>query len=351
MQKGRFGFLSAIFILQALSLATIWSTYPSLFLTQVSFLVVGMLIVFLVSKIDHSILFSMSTACYILSIVLLIITYFVGRNIRGSVRWIDFGFFNLQTSELVKPLLAIFYSAYLAKYPPKKLSQYAAYILFSLIPVALVANQPDLGSALTIMFLPFFLLMVSGHFKQIFIFGSLFLLIAIPLESVLLKPYQKQRIETFLNPYKDPQGAGYNVIQATIAVGSGGFFGKGVKLGTQSHLNFLPERHTDFIFASYAEEFGLFGVLVFLFCFYYIFRFFLYISSRQKETGSYLLILSGFSIIFFQFIVNVGMNIGLMPVTGITLPLFSYGGSSLLSFAIFLGFLVRQLDLLPPIEI
>ena len=175
MQKGRFGFLSAIFILQALSLATIWSTYPSLFLTQVSFLVVGMLIVFLVSKIDHSILFSMSTACYVLSIILLIITYFVGRNIRGSVRWIDFGFFNLQTSELVKPLLAIFYSAYLAKYPPKKLSQYATYILFSLVPVALVANQPDLGSALTIMFLPFFLLMVSGHFKQIFIFGSLFL--------------------------------------------------------------------------------------------------------------------------------------------------------------------------------
>lgn len=351
MQKSRFGFLSAIFILQALSLATIWSTYPTLFLTQVSFLVVGVLIVFLVSKIDHSILYSMSTACYVLSIVLLIVTFFVGRNIRGSVRWIDFGFFNLQTSELVKPLLAIFFSAYLAKYPLKKLSQYALYIFLALIPVALVAKQPDLGSALTIMFLPFFLLMVSGHFKQIFIFGSLFLLIAIPLESVLLKPYQKQRIETFLNPYKDPQGAGYNVIQATIAVGSGGFFGKGVKLGTQSHLNFLPERHTDFIFASYAEEFGLFGILVFLVCFYYIFRFFLYISSRQKEIGSYLLILSGFSIIFFQFIVNVGMNIGLMPVTGITLPLFSYGGSSLLSFAIFLGFIVRQLDLLPPIEI
>lgn len=351
MQKSRFGFFLAIFILQALSLATIWSTYPSLFLTQVSFLLTGILIVFLVSKIDHSILFSVSTACYIVSIILLILTFLVGRNIRGSVRWIDLGFFNLQTSELVKPLLAIFYSSYLAKYQLKKGSHYIYFLLLSLVPVALVANQPDLGSALTILFLPIFLLMVSGHFKQIFIFGTLFLLVAIPLESVLLKPYQKQRIETFLNPYKDPQGAGYNVIQSTIAVGSGGFLGKGVKLGTQSHLNFLPERHTDFIFASYAEEFGLFGVLVFFFCFYYIFRFFIYISGRQKDLGSYLLCLSGFSITFFQFVVNVGMNMGLMPVTGITLPLFSYGGSSLLSFAIFLGFLVRQLDLLPPIEI
>lgn len=351
MQKSSFGFFSAIFILQALSLATIWSTYPSLFLTQLSFLIVGALIIFLISKTDHTILFSMSTLWYVISIFLLVLTFFVGRNIRGSVRWIDFGFFNLQTSELIKPLLAIFYSSYLAKYPIKNFSDYTKYILLSLIPVVLVAKQPDLGSALTIMFLPFFLLMVSGHFKQIFIFGLIFLSVAIPLESMLLKPYQKTRIETFLNPYKDPQGAGYNVIQAIIAVGSGGFFGKGVKLGTQSHLNFLPERHTDFIFASFAEEFGLFGVLVFLCCFYYIFRFFLYVSGQQKSLGSYLLCLSGFATILFQFVVNVGMNMGLMPVTGITLPLFSYGGSSLLSFAIFLGFLVRQLDLLPPIEI
>lgn len=351
MQKSKFGIFASIFVLQVLSLVTIWSTYPSLFLTQISFVLVGILIIYLVSRVDHSILFSMPYLWYFLSIALLIVTHFVGRNVRGSIRWIDFGFFNLQTSELIKPLLAIFYSAYLVKYPLKKLSHYAKFLLLSLVPVALVANQPDLGSALTIFFLPIFLLMVSGHFKQILIFGVIFLSIAIPLESTLLKPYQKERIETFLNPYKDPQGAGYNVIQAIIAVGSGGFFGKGVKLGTQSHLNFLPERHTDFIFASFAEEFGLFGVLVFLFCFYYIFRFFLYVSSRQKQQGSFLLCLSGFSVIFFQFVVNVGMNMGLMPVTGITLPLFSYGGSSLLSFAIFLGYIVRQLDLLPPIEI
>ncbi|OGD83664.1 hypothetical protein A2572_01430 [Candidatus Collierbacteria bacterium RIFOXYD1_FULL_40_9] len=351
MQKSKFGFFASLFVLQVLSLVTIWSTYPSLFLTQVSFVLIGILIVYLVSKVDHTVLFSTATFWYLTSIAILVLTYFIGRNVRGSIRWIDFGFFNLQTSELVKPMLAIFYCSYLTMFPPKKISQYLKFIFLSLIPVVLVAKQPDLGSALTILFMPIFLLMVSGHFKQVLVFGALFLFLAVPLESVLLKPYQRTRIETFLNPYKDPQGAGYNVIQATIAVGSGGFFGKGVKLGTQSHLNFLPERHTDFIFASFAEEFGFLGVLFFLFCFYYLFRFFLYVSSRQKDQDSYLLCLSGFSVILFQFIVNVGMNMGLMPVTGITLPLFSYGGSSLLSFAIFLGFLVRQLDLLPPIEI
>ncbi len=351
MQKSKLGLFTSIFVLQILSLATIWSTYPSLFLTQVSFVLISTLVVYLISKTDHSLLFSTFLFWYIASIVLLVLTHYIGKNVRGSIRWIDLGFFNLQTSELIKPMLAVFYSTYLAKYPPKKISQYIFFLFLCLIPVGLVAKQPDLGSALTIMFLPVLLLTVSGHFKQMFIFGLIFLSIAIPLESMLLKPYQKTRIETFINPYKDPQGAGYNVIQAIIAVGSGGFLGKGVKLGTQSHLNFLPERHTDFIFASYAEEFGLLGVLVLLFCYYYLFRSILYIASRQKDRGSYLLCLSGYSVIFFQFIVNIGMNIGLMPVTGITLPFFSYGGSSLLSFAIFFGFLVRQLDLLPPIEI
>lgn len=351
MQKSSFGLLASIFVLQAFSLATIWSTYQSLFLTQLSFVIIAVLIAIIVSKVDLSVFFSLSNILYAASILLLIVTFFIGRNVRGSVRWIDFGFFNLQTSELVKPMLAIFFSYYLTKNPVKTFYEFIKFMILVSIPVILVARQPDLGSALTILFLPIFMLAISGHFKKILIFSSLFLLVAIPLESALLKPYQKQRIETFLNPYKDPQGAGYNVIQSTIAVGSGGFLGKGVKLGTQSHLNFLPERHTDFIFASFAEEFGFLGVIIFLFCFYHIFKNYLYVASRQKETAHYLLVLSGFSLIIFQFTVNVGMNVGLMPVTGITLPLFSYGGSSLLSFAFFFGFLLRQLDLLPPLEI
>ena len=351
MQKNKLWLLSSIVIILILSLITIWSTVPSLFYTQLSFLVVSLLIVTIVAKIDISVLFSMSTVIYFFSLALLVITFLVGRNIRGSVRWIDFGFFNLQTSELIKPLLAISYSAFLVSNPIKKTKDFLIFMGIALVPVLIVAKQPDLGSALTLLFLPISLLIASGHTKKIAIGLTIFLCLAIPLESKLLKPYQKERLETFINPYKDPKGAGYNVIQATVAVGSGGVFGKGVRLGTQSHLNFLPERHTDFIFASFAEEFGLFGIAVLFFAFFTLFRYCLNIAGRQKEQRQFLLTMSIFFVFLFQFVVNVGMNLGIMPVTGITLPLFSYGGSSLISFAIFIGILIRQLDLLPPIEI
>lgn len=351
MQKTKLWLLCSLFLISTLSLVTIWSTVPSLFIVQLSFLIVGILVVFFVSKVDASLLFSFSFFWYVLSLILLIATFFIGRNIRGSVRWIDFGFFNLQTSELIKPLLAIFYSSYLANNSLKKSKDFIVFLGIILLPVLIVAKQPDLGSALTLLFLPISLLIAAGYLKQIIIGLLMFLVIAIPLESKLLKPYQKERLETFVNPYRDPKGAGYNVIQATIAVGSGGILGKGVRLGTQSHLNYLPERHTDFIFASFSEEFGLLGVSVLFLSFFIIFRYCLDIARRQKENRTYYLIFSVFSLFFFQFVVNVGMNLGIMPVTGITLPIFSYGGSSLLSFAILIGILIRQLDLLPPIEI
>lgn len=351
MQKTKLWLLCSLFLISTLSLVTIWSTVPSLFIVQLSFLIVGILIVFFVSKVDATLLFSFSFFWYVLSLILLIATFFIGRNIRGSVRWIDLGFFNLQTSELIKPLLAIFYSSYLANNSLKKTKDFIVFLGIILLPVLIVAKQPDLGSALTLLFLPISLLIAAGYLKQIIIGLLIFLVIAIPLESKLLKPYQKERLETFVNPYRDPKGAGYNVIQATIAVGSGGILGKGVRLGTQSHLNYLPERHTDFIFASFSEEFGLLGVSVLFLSFFIIFRYCLDIARRQKENRTYYLIFSVFSLFFFQFVVNVGMNLGIMPVTGITLPIFSYGGSSLLSFAILIGILIRQLDLLPPIEI
>lgn len=351
MQKTKVWLLFSLLFIQTLSLVTIWSTMPSLFLTQVSFFFVGVLILYLISRLDLTLLFSFANLWYVLSLLLLFITYFVGRNVRGSVRWIDFGFFNLQTSEIIKPFLAIFYSSYLAKNSLKNTKDYLLFLFLALLPAIIVAKQPDLGSALTLIFLPISLLAVSGQLVKIIISLAIFLLIAIPLEAKFLKPYQRERLVTFVNPYRDPSGAGYNVIQATIAVGSGGLIGKGVRLGTQSHLNFLPERHTDFIFASFAEEFGLIGVSVLFFSFFTLFRYCLDIARRQKEKQNFLLIFSIFSVFIFQFVVNVGMNLGVMPVTGITLPIFSYGGSSLISFAILLGVLIRQLDLLPPIEI
>lgn len=351
MRQGKRLLISALILIQILSLVTIWSTYPELFLTQLSFVLVGTIIVLLLSKIDLSLFFSLSTPFYVVSIFLLIVTFFLGRNIRGSVRWIDLGIFNLQTSEIIKPFLAIFYSTYLSKLKLFTWKEFFLFLFWATIPVLLVAIQPDLGSALTLIFLPVALLAFSGQTKKLLLVGFIFLVLGVPLESKLLKPYQRQRLETFINPYQDPLGAGYNVIQATIAVGSGKIFGKGVKLGTQSHLNFLPERHTDFIFASFVEEFGLLGALVLLSSYTIVLYHCLVNIRRLRERPQILLSLSIFLIFLFQFTINVGMNLGIMPVTGITLPLFSYGGSSLLSFAILIGLQLRQLDLIAPFEI
>lgn len=344
-------FIGSLLLVLVLGIVTVWSTAPELFFTQLSFVIAGIIIVFLLSRFDSEVFFSISNFLYIASILLLILTMVVGKNIRGSVRWIDLGIFNLQTSEIVKPFLAIFYASYLSRHTLKKWLDILKFLFISIIPVLLIITQPDLGSALTLAILPLALLVFTGHLKKLLIIGAIFLSLIIPFESKILKPYQRQRLETFVNPYKDPQGAGYNVIQATIAVGSGGIFGKGVKLGTQSHLSFLPERHTDFIFASFVEEFGLVGAIFLLTSYFIIFKTCLTSGKVLKDSRASILSLSIFTIISFQTIVNIGMNLGVMPVTGITLPLFSYGGSSLLSFAILIGLQLRQLDLITPFEI
>lgn len=351
MRPNKILFVGATFVVIILSLITIWSTAPDLFFTQLAFVIAGAIIAITLARTDTRLFFSLSNVLYFLSIFLLILTMFIGKNIRGSVRWIDLGIFNLQTSEIVKPMLAIFYSAYLSKTKIVKWKDFFKFILISFIPIILVAIEPDLGSALTLSFLPLALLIFSGQFKKMLIVGFIGAIVAIPLAPKILKPYQMQRLETFANPYKDPQGAGYNVIQATIAVGSGGVFGKGVKLGTQSHLNFLPERHTDFIFASFSEEFGLVGATVLILSYFIILNTCLLAAKEIRDKRSSLLCLSVFSIFIFQIVINIGMNLGVMPVTGITLPLFSYGGSSLLSFSILLGLQIRQLDLITPFEI
>lgn len=351
MRPGKGLIIFCLFLITVLSLVTIWSTVPELFLTQLSFVVVGIIIIYVLSKSDINLFFSFSWGLYILSILLLILTILIGKNIRGSVRWIDLGFFNLQTSELIKPILVLFYAQYLARYDLKKIKDFIFFIIIAAIPALMVARQPDLGSAMTVFVIPMALLLISGHGVRLFVLGVIFFSLFIPIESKLLKPYQRQRIESFINPYKDPKGAGYNVIQASIAIGSGGVLGKGVKLGTQSHLNFLPERHTDFIFASYVEEFGLIGMTVLLGAYFALLNYFLKITRFFKKRSHYLFSLAVFSLFLFQIVINVGMNLGVMPVTGITLPIFSYGGSSLLSFAIFIGLELCLLDLITPFEL
>lgn len=345
------GILLSVGLLLCFGLTTIWSTAPNLFWVQFGFLIIGIFVAFIFYKLDFTIAFSLSTFIYIFSIFLLVITLFFGQSIRGATRWIGIGTSQLQTSEIAKPLLALAYADFLAKHPLNKIKNLVIYAGLSLIPVFLVKSQPDLGSALVLFVLAGFMgLFAKINLRWVTVI-SILVFALIPLSPYFLKDYQRDRLESFLNPHHDPRGRGYNAIQSVIAIGSGGLIGKGVSLGTQSHLNFLPERHTDFIFASFAEEFGLLGISLVLVAYFYLLYRLFHISNRLKDRENRLLALGILSIFMFQTVVNIGMNLGVMPVTGITLPLFSYGGSSLISFAALLGMSLRLLELTPTHQI
>ena len=327
------------------SFITIWSTASDLFLHQFAFLLAGVVIMVLVSRMDLNFFFSLSNLIYISCVFLLLITLIFGKSVRGSTRWLDFGLFPLQSSEVIKPLLLIFYADYLNKHNLKSLKSWLKYLLIAAIPSILIMRQPDLGSAIVLFILPLGLAYLSYfNWKVTAVFLSLGLLM-IPVSLQFIKPYQMERLTSFINPYSDPTDTGYNVIQSSIAVGSGKIIGKGAGLGTQSHLDYLPERHTDFIFASFVEEFGLIGALLLLGGYFLIINEGITHARTLKNNKHYLVQLGVVLLFSFQIFVNVGMNLGLIPVTGITLPLFSYGGSSLISFMMLLGLHLNLLDL------
>lgn len=330
-------FFGALLILLLFSLTTIWSTANNLFLPQLTFIVLGALLAFIAYKTDMHLLFSFAWPLYIFTILLLITTLVLGEVTRGSTRWIELGFFRLQGSEMAKPILALFLADYLGNRPPTKFKNIFTYLCLLALPVALVLVQPDLGSAMVITAMGLGLLLIAGiPWRYVLVGLVMFALIAPPLYEHL-QPYQKLRIQSFINPYADPDGSGYNVIQSVIAVGSGNFFGMGVKQGTQSHLKFLPERHTDFAYASFAEEFGFIGSALLFSAYLTIFFFWLRLAQSVSENRETYLIIAALTVFAFQAIVNLGMNLGIMPVTGITLPLVSYGGSSVLSLFSFIG--------------
>lgn len=328
-------FLVIILIL-SLGTVTILSVNSQLFSTQIVYAFVSIFVFFLFSSLDFRIFESLAGPLYLISVLFLIIPIFFGVLSRGAIRWVQIGSFTLQPSELAKPLLIIFSAKFWAA-RKFNIKNFFLYLAFLSLPVFLVFKQPDLGSSLAILSIAVGLVFISDiNWKQ---FAWLFLLLVflLPLSWPLLKDYQKSRIEHFLNPNLEPLGRGYNVLQSIITIGSGGLSGKGFGQGTQSHLAFLPERHTDFLFASFAEEFGFLGILVLLFL-YFTFLTKLIKSVRVTNYRFGQNIIMGiFSFIFFQTFINIGMNLGVLPVTGITLPLFSYGGSSLISTMMCLG--------------
>lgn len=323
------------FFLYALGITTIYSVAPELVNQQLLFGFLGLLVFLLFSGIDYQIYKSLSSWFFSASIFFLVLTEIVGVVTRGSVRWLDIGILRLQPSELIKPLLVIFLATNFESKINLKKILFPSFIY--LLPVFLILRQPDLGNAMVFGFMWLTIFFVSGIRPWVVLgFMAAGLSLFAPVWH-FLKNYQKQRILTFLNPGNDPLGTGYNAIQSTLAVGAGQLLGRGLGRGTQSHLKFLPEYHTDFIFASFAEEWGFLGVCLLLIVFSFLIFHLFSKSNQVSDKFGQLLLLGVIAIIFIQMFVNIGMNMGVVPITGITLPLVSYGGSSLISTAILLG--------------
>lgn len=324
-------------VLTILGLVILSSISPSLLTTQIGLLLFGIFIFCLVSLVDVRIFSPFSKFVFIASLLFLILPYIVGELTRGTFRWITIGPVNLQPSELVKPVLAIVFARFFSTRAFDRPVEYLWGLILLAIPALVVFFEPDLGSALVIGIGWLVALVASGVPYKIIIAGVLLVSTIFPLVFRGLKTYQQNRLFSFFNPESDPLGSGYNVIQAIIAVGSGQLLGKGLGQGTQSHLRFLPENHTDFIFASLAEELGLIGIIILLGSFAILIFRSVHIASIAKTNFERILILSLSGMLFFQIFVNIGMNMGLLPVTGIPLPLISYGGSSLVSTLLSLG--------------
>jgi rod shape determining protein RodA len=263
----------------------------------------------------------------------------IGEARSGSARWINLGIFTLQPSEFAKIALIMTLSSIISlkRNSLSGAGKIAKIFLMSSPIFIFVLIQPDLGTTVVLFSILVTTLFYAGISKWYFIISSLFFgIFSAPIWG-FLKDYQQRRILVFLNPALDVLGSGYNVIQALIAVGSGGLFGKGFSHGTQSQLNFLPAHWTDFAFASFAEEWGFVGVLTLMILFLLLLLIILHVLYKTKDSYGSFLCVGAFTVFFVQFIVNVGMNLGVMPVTGIPLPFISYGGSSLLASFILLG--------------
>lgn len=270
---------------------------------------------------------------FALMMVVLILLLAVGYTSKGSQSWFNFGFIRVQPSEIGKVILALALAQICSKIPPTEIKGIAAAIGIGGVMIVLILLQPDLGSSLVYSVMLFAVLVAAGAPVK-FLSGIVISILAmLPVAWMFLKPYQKMRLMVFLDPTVDPQGAGYNVIQSRIAVGSGGLFGKGFLHGTQGKLHFLPEPHTDFIFSVFSEEFGFLGCLVVLALFTILLLRMLNVAYYTRDTRGKLLSAGIVAWIWFQVTESIGMSMGLLPVTGLPLPLFSYGGSSLLAVA------------------
>ena len=332
------------------------STFPpksfghSPFVKQIVFLIAGLIGCFIFLGVDYQILHRWNYPLYIIGLLLLLVSHFAGNTAGGAQRWINLGIIKLQPSEPAKLILVIALASYYARREiinGYTLPQLIAPILLTAVPFCLIMLQPDLGTAmmLGIIFVSI-TVFVGLRFSSYAILGTCGISAVIFAWFKLLKPYQRKRIETFLNPEHDQMGQGYQIMQSKIAVGSGGQFGRGYLEGTQGHLHFLPERHTDFAFAVWSEEWGFAGCLVFVGIYFLMLLWGVSIAMNARDRFGVILSFGVLALIFWQAVINLLMILGWLPVVGIPLPFFSYGGSSLLTtlfgFAILLNVKMRS---------
>jgi rod shape determining protein RodA len=305
--------------------------------------VLGLLIVFILQAFDYKIFKEYAVLIYITMLVILTATLFLGRGVSGGAHWISIGRFNLQTSELSKIMLILVLAAVIDNNSDDMGYLKGMFLpsLVAFIPFTLVILQNDLGTALVLFFIYLIMLFAGGgNFKYMAsVFGGGFLFIVSLITAHVffntplpfLKEYQLNRLIVFINPNIDPHGSGYNIIQSIIALGSGKTFGKGLFAGTQNQLNFLPEKHTDFIFSVIGEEFGFIGAAVVILLFLFLLWQFLSIAENARDRYGYLVMIGIIAMFLFHVLENIGMTMGIMPITGIPLPFISYGGTFMLT--------------------
>ncbi len=332
-----FSLLIPALLLVAISLSTLFSIDVTFFRQQSIFLLAGIFLYFIFLNIDYRFFAMYPKLVYAFIIVMFLVVLTFGVEINSSRSWLVIFGISLQIEELLKPFFIVSIAYFLAYKKYSMAIKYIMTILISLPVFFLILRQPDTGTALMYLGTISGMLLMYGF--PIYFYAASFLLVVLPAPIIfqLLKPYQRERITTLFNLTSDPSGSSYNAIQALISIGSGGFFGKGLGEGTQSVLRFLPERQTDFIFASISEGLGFLGGLsVILLLFFLLYRIYK-IASRLDETYAYLIVIGVFFLFLTQSVTNIGMNIGIMPIIGVTLPLVSYGGSSLITSFILLG--------------
>lgn len=341
-----------ILLLNAFSLLSLYSalhkggelTDKDIFTKQIIWIILGWSLVLIIYFVNYRIFYDLSIWLYFICLILLMMVAILGKIQMGAQRWIQIFGITFQPSELAKLAAILIICRNFTKDRPPSASlakDFFNEVILPFTPVFFlflaIFIQPDLGTSLILIFLFMMMLLACGAKKRNIIIFFLIILLAIPLGWILLKDYQKDRLLVFINPNSDPLGAGYTIIQSKIAIGSGRIFGKGFLSGTQNQLNFIPARHTDFIFTVFAEEWGFAGCLILLAVYYLLLKIILDTAKLVKDKYSYVLCIGIFSLFFIHIFINISMILGLLPVVGLPLLFLSYGGSYTLINFILIG--------------